>query len=270
MPKIFDFNHRLKINYVKEILKWLTIFLALTALASPTIKSAISNTRPAHAVMQLIDVSDSMSNGRIPINNGTSVANKLSVAKEIASTYVKERKSDHVGIIVFGDFAYVASPLSFDYEATSYILHGLNRGIAGKRTSLYDALFLSARLLKKSKAKQKVVILLTDGFDTASKVPYSVAKRAILDENIKVFSIGIGRYGEYDENVLKDIAKSTNGEFFRANSASTLEKVYKYIDKLQKDELKDRVRFKKEYLYMYPLFFAFLSLLGFLLIRGDE
>lgn len=260
----------LKRSSLKEILKWFSIFFLVVSLASPVLKSAKSSTKPAHAVMQLLDVSDSMSQGRIPLGDGVSVANKLSVAKEIASTYIKQRKNDHVGIIVFGDFAYVATPLSFDYESTSKILEGLTRGIAGKRTSLYDALFLSARLLKKSPAKQKVVILLTDGFDTSSKVPYSVAKRAILDENIKVFSIGIGRYGEYDERVLRDIAKSTGGKFFRANSANTLLGVYEEIDKLQKDKLKDRIKYEKEYLYMFPLVIAILSLFGYLFLRGDE
>lgn len=260
----------LKRSSLKEILKWFSIFFLVVSLASPVLKSAKSSTKPAHAVMQLLDVSDSMSQGRIPLGDGVSVANKLSVAKEIASTYIKQRKNDHVGIIVFGDFAYVATPLSFDYESTSKILEGLTRGIAGKRTSLYDALFSSARLLKKSPAKQKVVILLTDGFDTSSKVPYSVSKRAILDENIKVFSIGIGRYGEYDERVLRDIAKSTGGKFFRANSANTLLRVYEEIDKLQKDKLKDRIKYKKEYLYMFPLVIAILSLFGYLFLRGDE
>jgi Ca-activated chloride channel family protein len=263
-------NRAARRDYLKEILKYSSIFFLVTAMASPILKSIKSDTKVAHAIMQLIDVSDSMSQGGIPLGDGKSIVSKLSVAKEMASRYIKERKNDHVGIIVFGDFAYVATPLSFDYESTAMILQGIVRGVAGKRTALYDALFLSARLLKKSPAKQRVVILLTDGFDTSSKVPYSVAKRAIVDENIKVFSIGIGRYGEYDEGVLRDIAKSTGGKFFRANSANTLLRVYEEIDKLQKDKLKDRIKYKKEYLYMYPLSIAIFALFGYLFLRGDE
>ncbi len=270
MPVVFNLKNHANRSLFIELLKWFSIFCLISALASPILKRERTNTKPAHAIMQLLDLSDSMSQGRIPLTNGNIVVNKLSVAKEIASRYIKERKNDHIGIIVFGDFAYVATPLSFDYESTAKILENLRRGVAGSRTSLYDALFLSARLLKKSPAKQRVVILLTDGFDTASKVPYDIAKKAILDAKIKVYSIGIGRYGDFDEAILRDIATSTNGKFYRANSADMLDQVYKEIDKLQKDELRGRVQFNKEYLYTYPLMLAFISLFAWLYLRGDE
>ena len=268
MPNFFKISLHVKINYLKEVFKWFSIVMLITALASPLTKNEKSATKPAHAVMLLMDVSDSMSQGRMVVNSLGGVNNKLNVAKQRASEYVKQRVSDHVGIIVFGDFAYVASPLSFDHESSAMLLESIKRGVAGSKTAMYDALFLSARLLKNSKAKQKVVILLTDGFNTAGQIPLEVALKAIEDEKLKVFTVGIGRYGDYDEGVLKLIAKKSGGEFFSARNSDNLEKIYAHIDKLQKSELRSKPEFNNNYLYMYPLGLALLFLFAYILLHA--
>jgi Ca-activated chloride channel family protein len=272
MPVFKAMNSSLKANYLSSFLKWLGIIAAILAVSSPISKNSIPSTKPAHAVMLLMDVSDSMSQGRMAVNSIGAYSDKLSVAKTMASDYIRQRKNDHVGIIVFGDFAYVASPLSFDHNSVASILDTLQRGVAGSKTAMYDALFLSARLLKDSKAKEKAVILLTDGFNTAGSIPYNAALRAIQSENLKVFTIGIGRYGDYDKKTLVNIANRSGGKFFAANDAQSLKKVYKQIDKLQKSKLKDKVRYKKNYLFMYPLMLSILSLfiLLFLHVRGKR
>jgi len=270
MPNFFKISSNMKRNYLKEILKWLSIIFLITALASPFTQEKKINTKPAHAVMLLMDVSNSMSQGRMIINPLGGVDNKLNVAKQRASEYIKNRTNDHVGIIVFGDFAYIASPLSFDHISSANLLANIKRGVAGSKTAMYDALFLSARLLKNSKAKEKVVILLTDGFNTAGEIPLEVALNTIEDEKIKVFTVGIGKYGDYDEKVLKLIAKKSGGEFFTARDSNSLEKIYTYIDKLQKSKLQSKPKFNNIYLYMYPLILAILSLFVYILldIRG--
>ncbi len=270
MPNFFKISLHVKKNYFKEAFKWFSIIMLITALASPLTKDEKSVTKPVHAVMLLMDVSDSMSQGRMIINSLGGVDNKLNVAKRRASEYIKQRVSDHVGVIVFGDFAYVASPLSFDHDSSAILIESIKRGVAGSKTAMYDALFLSARLLKNSKAKEKVVILLTDGFNTAGQIPLEVALRAIEDEKLKVFTVGIGRYGDYDENVLKLIAKKSGGEFFSARNSSNLEKIYAHIDKLQKSELRAKPEFNNNYLYMYPLGLSLSFLFFYLLfhVRG--
>jgi len=267
MPNFFKISLHVKRNLFKESFKWLSIIMLITALASPITKDEKSATKPAHAVMILMDVSDSMSKGRMVVNSLGGVDNKLNVAKQRASEYIKQRVSDHVGIIVFGDFAYVASPLSFDHLSSATLLESIKRGVAGSKTAMYDALFLSARLLKNSKAKEKVVILLTDGFNTAGQIPFEVALNAIEDEKLKVFTVGIGRYGDYDERVLKLIAQKSRGEFFSARNSDNLEKIYAHIDRLQKSELRAKPEFNNNYLYMYPLGLSLLFLVGFLLLH---
>jgi len=267
MPNFANISSSIKSNIFKEILKWLSIILLITSLASPVSKKSEAATKPAHAVMLLMDVSDSMSQGGILVNSLGRVANKLSVAKSMASDYIKQRLNDHVGVIVFGDFAYVASPLSFDHDSVAKLLDTVNKGVAGSKTAMYDALFLSARLLKNSPAKQKVAILLTDGFNTAGDIPYSVALRAVESEKMKVYTIGIGNYGEYDERALNEIAKKSGGEFFRANDASSLKIIYEQIDKLEKSKLKDKPKYQKTYLYMYPLGVSFFFFLLYTLLH---
>jgi Ca-activated chloride channel family protein len=270
MPDFFKISLHVKRNYLKEVLKWLSIICLITALSSPFMQEEKVNTKPAHAVMLLMDVSNSMSQGRMVINSLGGVDNKLNVAKQRASEYIKNRINDHVGIIVFGDFAYVASPLSFDHISSASLLQSIKKGVAGNKTAMYDALFLSARLLKNSKAKEKVVILLTDGFNTAGEIPLEVALNIIEDEKIKVFTVGIGKYGDYDDKVLKLIAKKSGGEFLIARDSDSLEKIYTYIDRLQKSQLQFKPKFDNIYFYMYPLTLSILFLFTYLLldIRG--
>jgi Ca-activated chloride channel family protein len=267
MPNFFKTALHVNRSLLKESFKWLSIVLLVTALASPITKDEKPSTKPAHAVMLLMDVSDSMSQGRMVVNSLGGVDTKLNVAKQRASEYIKQRVGDHVGIIVFGDFAYVASPLSFDHDSSASLLEGIKRGVAGSKTAMYDALFLSARLLKKSKAKDKAVILLTDGFNTAGQIPLEVALKSIEDEKLKVFTVGIGRYGDYDDRVLKLIAQKSGGEFFAARNSDSLEKIYEHIDKLQKSELRAKPQFNNNYLFIYPLGLSLLFLFAYILLH---
>lgn len=264
MPNFLQISLHVKRSYLKEILKWLSIVALVTALASPITKDERTTTKPAHAVMLLMDVSDSMVRGRMIVNSMGGSDLKLNVAKNKASEYVTKRKSDHIGIIVFGDFAYVASPLSFDNASSAMLLDGIHARMAGSKTAMYDALFLSARLLKESKAKQKAVILLTDGFNTSGEVPLKVALNSIEDESIKVFTVGIGRHGDFDEGVLRQIAKKSGGEFFFARNSNSLEKIYEQIDRLQKSELRAKPKYNNNYLFAYPLFVSIFTMFGYL------
>lgn len=265
MPNLSGISAAPGRNYLKELVYWSIIVSLLAALASPIMQTSKRESKPAHAVMQLIDASDSMSRGRMPVNSMGGMQDKLSVAKNMVSAYIKERENDHVGIIVFGDFAYVASPLSFDHQSTSLLLERVQRGIAGSKTAMYDALFLATRLLGQSKAKEKIAILLTDGFNTAGSVPLDAALRALQSEKIRVFTIGVGSFGEYDATVLKQIAQKSGGEFFSAQDAKSLQKVYAYIDKLQKTKLESRAEYQVKYLYMYPLMLGIFAFLIYLL-----
>ena len=256
-----------------EILKWLSIILAITALASPIKKMHIkTQNRSGYSIVLALDASGSM---RLGFGKGRSFYvpkdknnTKFNTSIKLAKEFIKKRESDELGLVVFGDFAYVASPLSFDTKILNEILEKLKVGVAGSNyTVINDALFISSKLFNYTKAKTKIIILVTDGQSRGEHIPKDVVLKYINDNGIKVYTVGIGKRGDFDEKYLKKIAKSSGGSFFSAYSKDDLKSVYKKIDALEKSNIRAKSYIKKSYYYEYPLFFAFLSLLlyGFLL-----
>lgn len=253
-------NTIIKKDYI-YILKYLGIVFLLFALSSPIIKKEFTpDKQPSHAIMLSLDVSGSMK-----ANMGN--MSKLEVEKKLASEFVLKRKNDNVGLVFFGSFAYVASPLSFDVNAISQIIKNIYQGIAGEYTALNDGLFLSVRMLKKVKAKEKIIILLTDGIEKGSKTNINTLTKAIKGENIKIYTIGLGNKNEYDANYLYQLANISGGKFYEAYDEKALEKIYDNINKLEKSKLQKQSIFQINYYYQYPLFLSFVFFVLFLYFR---
>ncbi len=237
-----------------NILKFLTILLLSISLASPIKEDEIvTNENRGYEISLILDVSGSMAQ-----------YNKFKIVKSIVSDFIKKRKNDKLALTIFADFAYVAIPLTYDKQSIQRLLDKIDVGIAGThRTALYEALFMSTKLFKNSKAKNKIAILLTDGMDNAGTIPLDVAINTAKKYKIKVYTIGVGGRGEYNPYVLREIAKETGGKFFEADSADRLKKIYNEIDKLEKSEIKTNKFVKKSYYFQYPLFLAvlFMSIL---------
>ena len=232
-----------------NILKFLTILLLSISLASPIKEDEIvTNENRGYEISLILDVSGSMAQ-----------YNKFKIVKSIVSDFIKKRKNDKLALTIFADFAYVAIPLTYDKQSIQRLLDKIDVGIAGThRTALYEALFMSTKLFKNSKAKNKIAILLTDGMDNAGTIPLDVAINTAKKYKIKVYTIGVGGRGEYNPYVLREIAKETGGKFFEADSADRLKKIYNEIDKLEKSEIKTNKFVKKSYYFQYPLFLAIL------------
>ncbi len=246
------------------ILKPLAIISLLLALASPISKKEFfPNPQPSHAIMLSVDLSGSM---RYPMYGGR----KIDVAKKLASEFVKMRKSDHVGAVAFGSFAYVASPLTYDTKAVCEIIDRFHLGLAGEYTALYDGLFMGIRMLKKTKAKEKIIVLLTDGEDKGSHIPLDVLENAIKKDKVKIYTIGIGNPSDYNGRVLNAIAQISGGKFYQAISADALKNVYEQINKLEKTKLENKKIVQKFYYYQYPLFLAFLFFVLFLYFKTKK
>lgn len=243
------------------ILKWLGIVFMLFALSSPISKKEFfPHKEPAHAIMLDVDLSGSM---RYPMIGGQ----KIEVAKHLASEFIKQRDDDHVGAVAFGSFAYVASPLTYDTNAVSEIIKRFHLGLAGEYTALYDGLFMAIRMLKKSNAKEKIIVLLTDGEDKGSHLPVSALEHAIKNEKVKIYSIGIGNPRDYNGRVLKALADISDGKFYQATSASALKNIYKEINRLEKSDLQKESIVQKFYYFQYPLFISLLLFILFLYFK---
>jgi len=252
-----------------SILKWVGITAAIIALASPVITKSYTNSKKeGRDIVLIIDSSDSMR--QRGFDPSDIMRNKFDVVKEVVGDFIETRENDRIGMVTFADIAFIASPLTFEKKFLTDITKMQQMGMAGKRTAINDAVVQSYNLLTKSKAKSKIAILLTDGIDNMSKIPFEEVKSMIEKRDIKLYAIGIGDERDYNGVYLKALADAGKGLAFGARDADTLNKVYEEIDKLEATKIDNKKIVQHTYLYIYPLFLAILSLLLFIYIRNSR
>ena len=252
-------------------LKWSAIVMLILALMSP-VKDEPYQLKPKHGheIALILDASGSMNERGFDPSN--LAASKFDVVKSVVKDFIKKRKNDNLGLVVFGAYSFVASPLTYDRNILSRIVSQLQVGMAGQYTALYEALAQGVNLLKMSKSKSKVAILLTDGYSTvgADKIPLDVALDMAKKEGVKVYPIGIGAPNGYNRAVLMKIAKETGGVAFGASNATQLQEIYKKINKLEKVKIKNETFSYLHYFYFYPLFIGLITLLLYVYLRNKR
>jgi len=259
-------SQKFRSSFWLVFLKMLSIFLIIVALASPYKETTLqSEPKNGYDIALILDVSPSMN--ALGLSKKNYRKNRFAIVQEIVDDFIKKRKNDHLGVVVFGAYAFVASPLTFDKNILSAIVKRLYIKMAGNETAIIDALAQGVALFNKSKSKSKIAILLTDGQNTSGDIPLSVAIKLAKKNDVKVYTIGIGRTGEFNELLLDDISQKTGGKSYSVYSKSQLEKVYKQIDSLEKSEIIDNKFTYKEYFYIYPLFIGFLLLILYILLQ---
>ena len=253
------------------ILKWLGVTMLIVALMSP-VKDEPYELEPkdGYEIALILDASQSMKAQGFDAKNPH--LSRFDVVQDIVGDFIKERKNDNIGLVVFGAYSFIASPLTYDENILNKIVSQLYIGMAGKYTALYTSLAQGVNLLKMSDATSRVAILLTDGFSTpeVDKIPLDIAIEMAKKEGIKVYPIGIGHSREYNKEVLVKIAEQTGGVAFGASSATELKEVYKMIDELEKSEIQAETFSYLKYYYLYPLFVGFLSLMLYVYVRNKR
>lgn len=252
-------------------LKWIGISMLILALMSP-VKDEPYELEPKHGheIALILDASQSMQARNFDEQNpGIS---RFDVVKLIVKDFIEKRKNDNMGLVVFGAYSFIASPLTYDEHILSRIVSQLQIGMAGKYTALYESLAQGVNLLKMSESKSKIAILLTDGYSTegVDKIPLDVALDMAKKEGVKVYPIGIGLPNEYNRAVLMKIANETGGVAFGASNARELSDIYKKIDELEKSEIKNESFTYLKYYYVYPLFVGLLSLMFYIYLRNKR
>ncbi len=239
-------------------------------------------------LMMAVDLSGSMQYEDFRIKD--QVVDRLTATKWVASQFIKRRVGDRLGLILFGEQAYLQVPLTFDRETVSSLLNESAIGLAGKQTAIGDAIGLAVkRFLDKRDKKNKqswVLILLTDGANTAGNIEPLKAAELAAEEGLKIYTIGIGAdemvvrdfFGtrrvnpsaDLDEKTLKQIAAKTGGRYFRARDITELEKIYALLDKLEPIPEDNMVYYPTKALYPCPLAIAILlsSIIIIAFIRG--
>lgn len=214
--------------------------LIVAAIARPQwVGEPIELPNTGRDLMLSLDLSGSMQIRDMQVGNRT--ISRVEAVKAIASDFTERRVGDRVGLILFGSKAYVQAPLTFDITTVTQFIREAQLGFAGEDTAIGDSLGLAIKRLRDRPALSRVLILLTDGQDTASSVDPMEAAALAAQQNVKVYTIGISRNlgtnsargGEVDEALLRAIAEATGGEYFRARDPRELQAIYGIIDQLE-------------------------------------
>ncbi len=225
---------RRRIQMLGAVLVWI---LLVVALAKPEwVGEPIVRNEAARDVMLAIDLSGSMDYRDFPAGDG-SLLRRIDAVQRVVDRFVAARESDRIGLIVFGDRAYLQLPFTRDLTTARDLVALMDVGMAGPRTAIGDAIGLSIKSFETSAVDRRLLILLTDGNDTASKMtPINAAGIAALN-GVEVYTIGVGNpeaSGEdrVDFAALEAIAARTGGRFYDAADETSLEAVYRRIDEL--------------------------------------
>ena len=258
---------RKKKRDLKKILKHLTVITALVALASPVehIQLTEKNKHTLDIVLSL-DTSGSMTlNGLNPQDYEQS---RMDVVKEAVQDFVRERTKDAIGLVIFGDRSSVVLPLTSDKQVLLDTVSMIKSGIVGKSTALIESIVQSVMLLKNGYSSSKLIILLSDGDDTASKVPLEIALKIAKKYGIKIYTISIG---ESNNNLLHIISSQSGAKSFIAREKSDLTQVYETITKLEATTQNSSKTEIVKYYFRYVLLLSilFVTLFAFM-CRRDE
>lgn len=250
-----------------QVLAWLAWGLLCLAAARPQqLGPAIAPPQVGRDLMLAVDLSGSMSEEDMQL--GDEVVDRLTAAKAVLADFLDRRVGDRVGLLVFGQRAYALTPLTLDRDSVREQLRDSVIGLAGRETAIGDAIGLAVKRLRTQPAEQRVVILLTDGVNTAGALTPLKAAELAKNDGVRVHTIAFGGEGglsvfgfrlpgpggdEMDETTLQAVAKTTGGRFFRARDTESLAGIYAEIDRIEPVQRPgQRVRPRNER-YAWPL-----------------
>ncbi len=226
-------------------LAWLLLVLA--AMRPQWLGQLVAIPVSGRDIMLAVDLSGSMQEHDFVLN-GKRVS-RLTAIKHVADQFIEKRVGDRIGLILFGTHAYLQAPLTLDRKTVRTFLDQAVVGLAGKATAIGDAIGLAVKRLRHRSSKDRVLILLTDGANTAGAVQPVEAAKLAARYGLKIYTIGVGAdemlirdfFGvhrvnpsmDLDVKALTEIAKLTGGRFFRARNTKSLEQIYKLLDKLE-------------------------------------
>ncbi len=227
-------------------------------------------------LMLALDISGSMEQEDYELN-GRAVS-RLAAVQAVATRFVKRRDQDRLGLILFGSQAYLQTPLTFDGATVATMLNEAVIGLAGRETAIGDAIAVAVKRLREQPEGQRVLVLLTDGQNTAGALDPIAAAKLAAQSGVRVYTIGIGggevgirtpfgmrllRQGnDFDPTTLKQIAETTGGRFFAATNLEQLEAVYAELDQLEPNERDQRTFRPQRSLFVWPASAALLLTVG--------
>jgi Ca-activated chloride channel homolog len=239
-------------------LRWIVLAIFIIALAQPRLTKSTTSVKASGVdIVVAFDLSGSMMSEDFVVNGKR--VDRFDMARSILKSFIDKRPSDRLGLVVFATQAFIAAPLTLDHDFLQENLDRLEIGsINPNATAIGDALTTALNQLRDLKAKSKIVILMTDGENNSGKIDPLTAAQAAQTLGVKVYTIGVSKNGtapmpvgknpftgetvyqdmpvDVDETTLKEIAQTTGGNYYRADTAEHFQQIYAEIDKLEKTE----------------------------------
>lgn len=251
-PNLHFFGTPGKWRNIEWFLKVLIVTLMVGALAAPIVID-FSDPRNRNGIDIVLSLDGSGSMNASGFGNEENRQSRFEIVQKIASGFVMKRVEDNIGVVLFGDFAFIASPVTYEKEIIAEMIGYLSHGMAGQNTAIGEAIAMGVRALKDSKARSKVIILLTDGEHNSGAISPKEAVAMVRQANIKLYTIGIGKKGEFDSALLSQLATDGGGKFFTATNQAELEAVYDAIDSLERSPIKSEEHSSVDHYYQWPL-----------------
>ncbi|MDP3302417.1 MAG: VWA domain-containing protein [Sulfuricurvum sp.] len=264
-PHLHFFTKPNKWRNFEWLLKAVIVALIVGALATPVMID-YSDPRNRNGVDIVLSVDGSGSMNASGFGPEGSRESRFEIVQKIASDFVMKRTQDNIGVVVFGDFAFIASPITYEKEIIAQMIGYLSYAMAGQNTAIGEGIAMSVRALRDSKAASKVIILLTDGEHNSGSISPKEAVAMVKKEKIRLYTIGIGPKGEFDNALLEQLARDGNGAFFAATNEKELQEVYTQIDTMERSRIKSAHNVLEEHYFQWFLAPA-LFLLGWLMWR---
>ncbi len=259
----------------RSILAWITLSLCwvllLAAASSPRFEGEPGKkTRTVRSFLIAADISFSMAQRDWTIGDKTMT--RWEAIRFLLKDFIKERKSDQIGLEMFATHAYLQAPLTTDLETVDWLLDQTEVGMAGQMTSIGEAIAFGIKIFQQDTVKQRVMLLMTDGVDGGTDISPLDAAVAAKRDSVIIYTLGIGTAatGGYaiDEKLLTEIAETTGGKYFRATGEQEMQTVYAELNKLQPVVYEENTYKPVVLLYMYPLGLALLLSLAYYLLSG--
>lgn len=246
------------------------IFLTLAAMRPVLIGEPMRLPNKGRDILLITDISTSMLENDYRYQGRK--LSRINAVKAVVSDFIEKRKSDRIGLVLFGTRAYLQTPLTYDHHSVKEVLLAMEPGMAGNSTSIGDALGLAVKSMKNEtldSVNNKIIILLTDGENNDGKIGLPEAISLAANEGIKVYTVGVGgeqnflnslfiKSSNLDERSLQKLAAETKGQYFRADDLQTLTHIYREIDKLEPAAFEQSFIYPRKELYYLPLLVAIL------------
>ena len=277
-------RHRL-FRFVPSVLRVLSLFLIVLAIARPQ-GGTVSREVVSEGVDIVLAADTSGSMEAMDFTLGGERATRLDVAKKVIRDFIAGRANDRIGLVVFGEEAFVQCPTTIDYGVLGQTLTAVKLKMAGDGTAIGSAIGTAIQSLKDLPGRSKIIILLTDGKNTTGILDPLQAARAAATYGIKIYTVGVGTDGEapfmvdgifgkrmsyhrveMDEPTLTANAEATGARYFRAKDTESLKEIYRVIDEMEKTEVEIKEWTDYQELFGAALWPALLLLILELLLR---